>query len=53
MPIFRAPHMLYSVEFGSKNREEKIRDLLKEDPTGAVFLAAVHFEWMLKRSISF
>lgn len=42
---------MFSVEFGSANREEKIREIAQGDPTTGVILAAVHFEWMLKRAI--
>lgn len=42
---------MFSVSYGSENRENKIREIAKEDPTTGVILAAVHFEWMLKRSI--
>ncbi len=42
---------MFSVGYGSKEREDRLRVLSQEDPTTAVILAAVHFEWMLKRSI--
>ena len=44
--------LVFSVGFGIQQREDEIRRILKNhDPTTAVILAAVHFEWMLKRSI--
>ena len=42
---------MFSVGFGSEKREAKIREMGREDLTTAVILAAVHFEWMLKRAI--
>ncbi|CAG1772796.1 hypothetical protein BAC2_03049 [uncultured bacterium] len=43
---------MFSVGFGSQRREDQIRWILEnQDPTTAVILAAVHFEWMLKRTI--
>ena len=42
---------MFSVGFGSQNREVRIRQVAEDDPTTAVILAAVHFEWMLKRTI--
>ncbi len=42
---------MFAVGFGSKNREAAIRHTAQDDPTTAVILAAVHFEWMLKRAI--
>ncbi len=42
---------MFSIGFGSENRETEIRCIEKKDPTTAVILAAVHFEWMLKRAI--
>jgi hypothetical protein len=43
---------MFAVGFGSQKREDEIRRILKDqDPTTAVILAAVHFEWMLKRAI--
>jgi len=43
---------VFSVGFGSQKREDEIRRILKDqDTTTAVILAAVHFEWMLKRAI--
>ena len=44
-------NMLFTVGYGSKNRENKIRDIAKEDHIHAVILAAVHCEWMVKRTI--
>lgn len=43
--------MMFSVGFGSENREKRIREIAKEDRTVGVILAAVHFEWMMKRAI--
>lgn len=42
---------MFSVGYGSANREASIRKIAKDDRTTAVILAAVHFEWMLKRAI--
>ena len=42
---------IFSVGYGSKKREEKILQYLEEDYIVAIILAAVHFEWMLKRTI--
>lgn len=42
---------LFGVRYGSSNREAKIREYLEIDPTLSVILAAVHFEWTLKRTI--
>ena len=42
---------MFSVEYGIANREKRIREIANTDPTTAVILAAVHFEWMIKRSI--
>ena len=42
---------MFSVEYGIANREKKIYEIADTDPTTAVILAAVHFEWMIKRSI--
>ena len=42
---------MFSIGFGSEKREAAIRKLADSDRTTAVILAAVHFEWMLKRSI--
>jgi hypothetical protein len=42
---------MFHVGFGSENREDKIRKIATSDRTTAVILAAVHFEWMLKRSV--
>jgi hypothetical protein len=44
-------NQMFSVGYGSKNREVKIRGYIAEDFSVAVILAAVHFEWMLKRTI--
>lgn len=42
---------LFTVSYGSKSREDYIIRFLESDPTIAVILASVHFEWMLKRTI--
>ena len=43
---------MFAVGFGSENREQKILQYIEDDDhTTAVILAAVHFEWMIKRSI--
>ena len=42
---------IFSVGYGSKKREEKILQYLEEDYIVAIILAAIHFEWMLKRTI--
>ena len=42
---------MFHVGFGSANREAEIRKIAIADRTTAVILAAVHFEWMLKRAI--
>lgn len=43
--------MLFTVAYGSKECENRIREIAKEDHIHAVILAAVHFEWMMKRTI--
>ena len=42
---------MFSIGFGSEKREQEILKMLQSDRTTAVILAAVHFEWMIKRSI--
>jgi len=42
---------MFSIGYGSAKREESIRKLAETDDTTAVILAAVHFEWMMKRAI--
>lgn len=42
---------MFHVGFGSEKREAEIRKIAAVDRTTALILAAVHFEWMLKRSI--
>lgn len=42
---------MFDVGFGSAKREAEIRSIAAADDTTAVVLAAVHFEWMLKRAI--
>jgi|GEM_PF-4225217 len=42
---------MFTVGYGVEKREQKIQSLMTDDPVTAVVLAAVHFEWMLKRTI--
>lgn len=42
---------MFAIAFGSENREKEIKLLAESDHTTAIVLAAVHFEWMLKRTI--
>ena len=42
---------MFHIGFGSANRETEIRKIAQTDRTTAIILAAVHFEWMLKRAI--
>jgi hypothetical protein len=42
---------MFHVGFGSAKREAEIRKIGAADRTTALILAAVHFEWMLKRAI--
>ena len=42
---------MFSVGYGVANREKKILTIAKSDPNHALILAAVHFEWVIKRSI--
>lgn len=42
---------MFSIGYGSKNREAEIRRIAQNDHTTAAILASVHFEWMLKRAI--
>jgi len=42
---------MFHVGFGTAKREAEIRKLAATDRTTGLILAAVHFEWMLKRSI--
>ena len=42
---------LFSIGYGIQNREREIHRIAKNDHTHAVILAAVHFEWMIKRTI--
>lgn len=42
---------MFHVGFGSAQREAEIRKIAVTDRTTALILAAVHFEWMLKRAI--
>ena len=43
--------LMFSVGFGIANREGRIIEIGDADSTTAVVLSAVHFEWMIKRSI--
>jgi hypothetical protein len=43
--------LLFHVRYGSENRENKIREMAETDLTVGVILAAVHFEWTMKRAI--
>jgi hypothetical protein len=45
------PFTLFSVKYGSENREKFIEDYLEKEFTISLILAAVHFEWTLKRTI--
>lgn len=51
MHTLKRPNIMFSVGFGIKNREKRIREMAKSDRCTAVILAAVHFEWMLKRAL--
>ena len=42
---------MFHVGFGTHKREKEIRKIAAKDEITAVILAAVHFEWMLKRAI--
>jgi hypothetical protein len=42
---------MFHVSFGSAKRETEIQKIANTDHTTALILAAVHFEWMLKRAI--
>ena len=42
---------LFSVEYGFENRDKFIRNMQETDPSIAMILASVHFEWVIKRSI--
>lgn len=42
---------MFSVGYGIANREKEIKKIAKNEPTTAAILAAVHFEWVIKRSI--
>jgi hypothetical protein len=42
---------MFHVGYGTKKRELRIRKIAEEDKSTGVILAAVHFEWMLKRAI--
>lgn len=42
---------MFYIGFGSAKREAEIRKIATSDRTTALILAAVHFEWMLKRAI--
>lgn len=43
--------MLFTVGYGSKNREKKIREIAREDHIHAVILAAIHCQWMINQAI--
>ncbi len=42
---------MFSIGYGCIKRKEKIQSIAESDYTTAVILAAVHFEWMIKRTI--
>lgn len=42
---------MFTVSYGSENRETEIKGYLQKDYTIAVILAAAHFEWTIKRAI--
>jgi len=42
---------MFEVQYGSEKREQRIRGFLEQEPPAAVILAAVHFEWTLRRAI--
>jgi len=42
---------MFLVGYGFEKRESRIMELLDDEPTTAVILASVHFEWSLKRAI--
>lgn len=42
---------MFSVGYGIANREQEIKKIAKNAPTQGAILAAIHFEWVLKRSI--
>ena len=42
---------MFFVSYGSERREKRIMELAHEDLSLGVILAAVHFEWMMKRTI--
>lgn len=42
---------MFAIGYGSEQREKDIRTMEQSDHTTALILAAVHFEWMLKRTI--
>jgi len=43
--------LMFSIGYGISNRDKKIRSIARTDPNHALILAAVHFEWIIKRSI--
>jgi len=43
--------MMFNIGYGSEKREARIRQIAREDESVGVILAAVHFEWMMKRTI--
>ena len=43
---------MFSVSYGSENRERRIQEFFRDgEACTAVLLAAVHFEWTIKRAI--
>ena len=43
--------LMFEISYGSKNRVQRICEISKSEPTLALILAAVHFEWTVKRCI--
>ncbi|GAB4211529.1 MAG: hypothetical protein OHK0012_04180 [Synechococcales cyanobacterium] len=42
---------MFLVSDSSTSREERIREILTEDPPLAVLLSVIHFEWTVRRAI--
>jgi hypothetical protein len=42
---------MFTISYGSEKRENDLASWANRDHTTAVILAAVHFEWMIKRTI--
>lgn len=42
---------MFLVRDSAQQREEKIEQMLKEDPAIGVLIASAHFEWVLRRAI--